>query len=236
MRRRPPCIRSIFLELTLQDEIDRRERKNLTHRLERAGFDEQQTFEEFDWDVPVSFDRDRVRDLFSLGFLDRREDIIFLGPVGVGKTSMACALGYTTCRAGRGVLFLRSDPLLKTIQSRADNSTERVLRTLLAPDLLIIDDFGLRRLNAQQSSVSTRSSSSDTDALPPSSRPTAPSRNGSPSSMTPSSPRARSIVSRTTATRSSWTDPVTGAGSDPATAPTRRPNGRRGSARETTIE
>lgn len=142
-----------FLELALQDEIDRRERKNLSHRLDRAGFDEQQTFEDFDWDVPVSFDRDRVRDLFSLSFLDRREDVIFLGPVGVGKTSLACALGHTACRAGRRVLFMRSDYLLKTIhQSRADNSTERVLRSLLVPDLLILDDFGLRRLNAQQSS------------------------------------------------------------------------------------
>jgi DNA replication protein DnaC len=142
-----------FLELTLQDEIDRREQKNLTNRLDRAGFDEQHTSEEFDWDVPVAFDRDRVRDLFNLTFLERREDIIFLGPVGVGKTLLASALGHTACRAGRRVLFLRSDHLLKMIhQSRADNSTERVLRSLLAPDLLIIDDFGLKRLNAQQSS------------------------------------------------------------------------------------
>ena len=51
------------------------------------------------------------------------------------------------------MLFLRSDRMLKTIhQSRADNSTEKVLRNLLAPDLLIIDDLGLRRLNSQQSS------------------------------------------------------------------------------------
>ena len=142
-----------FFELALQDEIDRREQKNLTNRVGRAGFAEPQTFEDFDWDVPVSFDRDRVRTLFTLAFLERREDVIFLGPVGVGKTSLACALGHSACRAGRRVLFLRSDHLLKLIhQSRADNSTERVLRSLLAPDVLIIDDFGLRRLNAQQSS------------------------------------------------------------------------------------
>lgn len=142
-----------FLELALQDEIDRREQKNLSTRLTRAGFSESQTFEEFDWNVPVTFDRDRVRDLFNLQFLDRREDVIFLGPVGVGKTSLACALGHSACRAGHRVLFLRSDDLLKQIhQSRADNSTERLLRGLLAPDLLIVDDFGLRRLNAQQSS------------------------------------------------------------------------------------
>jgi len=142
-----------FLELALQDEIDRRENKGLANRLERAGFEETHTFEDFDWNVPVTFDRDRVRDLFSLGFLERHEDVLFLGPVGVGKTSLACALGHSACRAGRRVLFLRSDALLKLIhQSRADNSTERVVRSLLAPDLLIIDDFGLRRLNPQQSS------------------------------------------------------------------------------------
>ena len=142
-----------FLELALHDEIDRREQKNLSLRLTRAGFAELQTFEEFDWNVPVTFDRATVRDLFNLQFLDRREDIIFLGPVGVGKTSLACALGHSACRVGHRVLFLRSDDLLKQIhQSRADNSTERLLRALLAPDLLIIDDFGLRRLTAQQSS------------------------------------------------------------------------------------
>ena len=142
-----------FLELALQDEIDRRESLSLSTRLERAGFEEQRTFEDFDWDAPVTFDRDRVRDLFNLSFLGKHQDVIFLGPVGVGKTLLASALGHSACRAGRRVLFLRHSDLLKAIhQSRADNSTERVLRSLLAPDLLIIDDFGLRRLDAQQSS------------------------------------------------------------------------------------
>ena len=129
-----------FLELALTDEIGRRDHKNLSNRLDRAGFDELHTFEDFDWDAPVTFDRDRVRDLFSLGFLDRHEDILFLGPVGVGKTFLACALDHAACRAGYRVLFLRSDHLLKMIhQSRADNSTEKVVRSLLAPDLLVID-------------------------------------------------------------------------------------------------
>src|SRR5690606_7673983 len=96
-----------FLELTLQDEIDRREQKNLANRLNRAGFGEERTFEDFDWDVPVSFDRDRVRDLLGLSFLERKEDVIFLGPIGVGKTLLASALGHSACRAGRRVLFLR---------------------------------------------------------------------------------------------------------------------------------
>jgi len=143
-----------FLELVLQDEIDRRDQKNLAQRLGRAGFEEgEHTLEGFDWDAPVTFDRDRVRDLFSLGFIERQEDVIFLGPVGVGKTFLACALGHAACRAGHEVLFLRADHLLQQLhQSRADHSTDKAFRRLLAPDLLIVDDFGLRRLDAQQSS------------------------------------------------------------------------------------
>jgi DNA replication protein DnaC len=142
-----------FLELVLQDEGERRDHKNLALRLGRAGFEEDQTLEGFDWNAPVSFDRDRVRDLFSLGFIERQEDVILLGPVGVGKTFLACALGHAACRAGHEVLFLRADRLLHQLhQSRADHSTDKVFRRLLAPDLLIIDDFALRRLDAQQSS------------------------------------------------------------------------------------
>ena len=142
-----------FLELALQDEIDRREQKNLSNRLDRAAFPEPHTFEDYDWSVPVTFDRDRVKALGNLTFLERREDVIFLGPTGVGKSSLASALGHAACRTGKRVLFLRSEDMLKRLhQSRADNSTERALRGLLAPDLLIIDDFGLKRLNPQQSS------------------------------------------------------------------------------------
>jgi DNA replication protein DnaC len=142
-----------FLELALHDEIARRDEKNLASRLERAGFDCEQTLEGFDWDAPVTFDRDRVRDLFTLGFVERQEDVIFLGPVGVGKTFLASALGHAACRAGYDVLFLRADRMLQALhQARADHSTEKVLRRLLAPDVLILDDFGLRRLDARQSS------------------------------------------------------------------------------------
>lgn len=142
-----------FLELILQDEIERRDAKNLNTRLDKAGFNEPHTLESFDWDANVTFDRNTIKDLFNLAFLERTEDVILLGPVGVGKTHLATAIGHAACRAGKKVLSLRSDTLLKTLhQSRADNSTERSLRALLAPDLLIIDDFGLKRLNAQQSS------------------------------------------------------------------------------------
>jgi DNA replication protein DnaC len=144
---------SDFLELVLQDEIDRREHKSLQLRIDKAGFTEERTLEQFDWDAPVTFDRDRVRDLFGLGFLDRHEDVIFMGQVGVGKSHLAEALGHAACRAGKQVLFCRADELFKEfLQSRADHTTSKVLRRYMAPHLLIIDDFALRRLDARQSS------------------------------------------------------------------------------------
>lgn len=142
-----------FLQLILQDEIERRDNKNLNDRLKQAGFAEEQTIENFNWDAAITFNRNTIRDLLNLTFLDRAEDVILLGPVGVGKTHLATAIGHAACRAGKRVLSLRSDTLLKQLhQSRADNSTEKTIRSLLTPDLLIIDDFGLKRLNAQQSS------------------------------------------------------------------------------------
>lgn len=142
-----------FLELVLQDEIDRRDQVGLRLRLGNAKFDEEQTFEQFDWNAPTTFDRDKVKDLFSLGFLERSEDAVFMGPAGVGKTFLASALGHAACRIGKRVLFIRADKMLKEMfQSRADNSTERALRHFLTPDLLIIDDFGLRKLEATASS------------------------------------------------------------------------------------
>jgi len=161
-----------FLELILQDEIDRRDHKSLSLRLARAGFDEEQTLESFDWDAPITFDRDRVRDLFGLGFIDRAEDVILLGPVGVGKTHLACALGHAACRKGHDVLVLRTDEMLKMLhQSRADLSTEKILRKLLAPDLLILDDLTTSDcVDSTRSNPATsmKSSSNATAAPPPS--------------------------------------------------------------------
>jgi len=142
-----------FLELVLQDEIDRRDQVGLMNRLQKAQFEEEQVFENFDWDAEITFDRDKVRDLFSLGFLDRKEDVIFMGQAGVGKTFLASALGHSACRAHKKVLFIRADTMLKELrQSRADNSTDKLMRKLITCDLLIVDDFGLRKLDHEKSS------------------------------------------------------------------------------------
>ena len=129
-----------FLELLLQDEIDRRDSQGLVRRLEAAGFEELVTYEQLVWDTPVSYDRPRVRELFALHWLAAHENVIFCGPVGVGKSWFAQALGHSACRAGHHVRYIKVAKLLLALhQSRADNSFERELRSWLAPDLILLD-------------------------------------------------------------------------------------------------
>jgi len=142
-----------FLELCLQDEIDRRDSHGLATRVAAAGFEEIVSLEQITWETPVAFDRPRVRELFGLAWLREHENVSVCGPVGVGKSFLASALGHSACRAGARVRFVKAARLLQSLhQSRADNSFERELRSWVAPDLVIVDDFGLRKLTAQQSS------------------------------------------------------------------------------------
>lgn len=142
-----------FLELILSDEVERREHGAVARRIAAAGFDGEWTAERLDWNVPVRFDRDRLKDLFSLGFIQRAENVTFTGAVGVGKTCWAEALGHAACRARYHVLYARADQLLKDLhRARADHSLEQRMRRYLSADLLIIDDFALKRMGAQESS------------------------------------------------------------------------------------
>jgi len=140
-----------FLELILQDEVHRREQNSMNKRMKYASLDSDQTLERFDWDAKVTVDRDTLKELFSLEFIDRRENVIFCGPVGVGKTFLANALAHSACRRGRKVLMSRAHKIFKTLmQSRADNSFERELIKYIGPELLVIDDFGLQKLTHQE--------------------------------------------------------------------------------------
>ena len=142
-----------FLELILSDEVERRDHKHLANRLRDAGFEEECTLERFDWSAKIRIDKARLTELFGLHFIERHENVIFCGPVGVGKSFFAQALGHAACRAGYRVRFIRADRLLKILaRSRADNSFDRELRGLISPDLLIVDDFALKKLSSQATS------------------------------------------------------------------------------------
>jgi len=142
-----------FLELVVSDEVERRDQKHISNRLAAAGFEEECTLERFDWSAQIRIDKARLMDLFGLHFIERRENVIFCGPVGVGKSFLAQALGHAACRANYRVRFTKADLLLKTLaRSRADNSFDRELRGFISPDLLVVDDFALRKLSSQATS------------------------------------------------------------------------------------
>jgi DNA replication protein DnaC len=140
-----------FLALMLDDEIDRRQSKMLTQRLHRARFEEEKTLEEFDWSFNPQVPAEQLRNLATCGFVERRESVLLCGPVGVGKTHVAQALGHAACRYGASVLFAKTSALLRDLAGgRADGSWEPRLRRYLSNDVLILDDFGMREFTPTQ--------------------------------------------------------------------------------------
>ena len=89
-----------FLQIILTDEINRRDHRRLELRLQRAGFEQTCRLEDFDWSASITLDRRLLDAAFSLQFLDRNEHVLLVGPVGVGKSFIAQALGYAAVRAG----------------------------------------------------------------------------------------------------------------------------------------
>ena len=152
LARRDQLDYAAFLQILLADEVGRRDNRNLEVRLQKAGFEEICRLDDFDWSAGVTLDRRLVDTAFSMDFLNRHEHVLFVGPVGVGKSFLAQALGYAAVRAGHSVRFSRADTFFKALaQSRVDHTLEKTFRSYLVPDLLILDDFGLQKLTAQQS-------------------------------------------------------------------------------------
>jgi DNA replication protein DnaC len=140
-----------FLEVLLEDEISRREAKAFSERIRRAHFEAELTLEEFDFTYNPQLPAPLIRDLAGLRFLERGESVLLFGPVGVGKTHVAQALGHLACRRGYSVLFLKTSRMLAELSGgRADGSWEQRLRRLSRPDLLILDDFALRAFSPSQ--------------------------------------------------------------------------------------
>ncbi|HLI56611.1 MAG TPA: ATP-binding protein, partial [Actinomycetota bacterium] len=137
-----------FLELVLSDEVTRRETTSAALRAKTAGLDPSMSLENWDETTKVNFDHAVWDELCSLRFVDAGHNVLILGPVGVGKTFMASALGHAASRRRYTVSFQRTDVLLKRLRaSRLDNSHDAELRKLIRVDLLILDDFVLQPLD-----------------------------------------------------------------------------------------
>lgn len=138
-----------FLELVLGDEVTRRDTTSATRRARAAGLDPTMTLDRWDDSAAVTYDRQTWDELCSLRFVDAGHNALIMGPVGVGKTFLATALGHAGVRRRYSVHFERTDQLLRRLKaSRLDNSHDVELRRLLRVDLLILDDFALQPLDA----------------------------------------------------------------------------------------
>ena len=129
-----------FLELVLADEVTRRENTSADRRARTAGLDPAMTLDRWDDTAKITYDRAIWTELCSLRFVDPGHNAVVMGPVGVGKTFLATALGHAAIRRRFSVHFERCDRLLKRLRaSRLDNSHDVEIRKLLRVDLLIID-------------------------------------------------------------------------------------------------
>jgi DNA replication protein DnaC len=136
-----------FLLRVLNDEVERREGKQLEQRLRRAAFEANKTFENFDFLFNPKVPKAKVIDLATCGYVARKENVLFVGQSGVGKSHLAQALGHRGCLAGYEVLYMPAHQLLASMRAaRADGSYDRRLARLAAVDLLILDDLGLHPL------------------------------------------------------------------------------------------
>jgi DNA replication protein DnaC len=140
-----------FLELLLEDELQRRSNKKLQLRVSQAHFEEVKTLEMFNFEFNPKIPSRQIMDLANCHFIERKEWAIFVGPVGVGKTHLIQAIGHQACRVGYRVVFIRASRLFTDLAGgHADGTWEKRLRHYLKPDLLLIDDFAMKELTLKQ--------------------------------------------------------------------------------------
>ena len=136
-----------FLELVLQDELAIRNERLVARRLKAAGFRELKTLDDFDWQFNPAIKRKQAFDLATGRFIREARDLLLLGPPGTGKSHLAQALGHAVIKAGCTVLYRSIFDLVRDfLQDEALAGQDRILERYLRPDLLIVDDFGMRQL------------------------------------------------------------------------------------------
>jgi DNA replication protein DnaC len=136
-----------FLELTLQDELLTRDDRKMNRRVTAAAFRDQRRLEDFDFSFNPSIKKSLIFELATGRFVQEKRDVLFLGPPGTGKSHLAQCIGMSAIRCGYTVYY-RSifDVVRDFLHDEAMEGHERLLQRYLKPDLLIIDDMGMKQL------------------------------------------------------------------------------------------
>jgi DNA replication protein DnaC len=136
-----------FLELILQDELEVRKERQIGRLVKAAAFRELKTLTDFDWQFNNTINRRQFHDLATGKFIREARDVLILGPPGTGKSHLVQALGYQLIKAGYTVLY-RSifDVVRDLLREESLEAEDKILARYLKPDLLIIDDMGMKQL------------------------------------------------------------------------------------------
>lgn len=143
-----------FLSILLEEEIQRKRQGSVRAKIAKARFPFMKTIEAFDFSYQPGLNEKEVLRLASLEFIDKKDNLIFLGPPGVGKTHLAVALGVKACREKYRVIFLAASDLLKELKLALKGGilTDRLLYYSRL-DLLIIDEVGYLKINQEESNL-----------------------------------------------------------------------------------
>ncbi len=137
-----------FLEALVDGEIGARENKGLMKRIKAARFPVPKTLADFDFDFQPKLDVKLIKTLASCHFIERKENVIFVGQPGTGKSHLSVALGMKACEAGYHVRFTTIQDLVATLRAAmADHTTELRTAEFVEPDLVILDELGFTPLD-----------------------------------------------------------------------------------------
>jgi DNA replication protein DnaC len=140
-----------LLDHLLQEECEFREEQSRERRVKNSKLEKLPRLEDFDFTVKRSVTKAMIKELFGLKWLEQGRSILLVGPTGIGKSFIAEALGYHACLRKKSALFIGASDLLEHQQmARASGTYLRWRAKMAKPDVLIIDDFGLRKLLAQE--------------------------------------------------------------------------------------
>jgi DNA replication protein DnaC len=140
-----------FLFRLCTDEVERREAKQLDQRMRRAAFENAKRLEDFEWSFNPRIPKAKIVDLATCHFVEKHENVLLIGPTGVGKSHLAQAIGERACRAGHSVCYISAHRMLSQLRAaRADQSHDKRMLRFTSPDVLIVDDLGLRPLDGDE--------------------------------------------------------------------------------------